>query len=144
MKMVPWPEVNQQFRMLVGLPWRFSGQGSALPLQAARVRDLVREIGSHVPHGTAKNIKKRKEKPSNSLKEKRMLVCFHFFTWHSAFSSLLAVVPISNKHIETRNFVIILIKRCFDQRVGYFLQLPFMISKCTNWIEWYEVYEYVY
>ena len=47
--------------MLVGLPWWFSGQDSALPLWGTRVRDLVREIGSHMPHGTAKNIKKEKK-----------------------------------------------------------------------------------
>ena len=37
-----------------GLPWRSSGQDSALPLRRARVRSLVRELGSHKLRGMAK------------------------------------------------------------------------------------------
>lgn len=38
----------------LGLPWWSSGQDSALPRQGARVQSLVRELRSHMPHGTAK------------------------------------------------------------------------------------------
>ena len=45
----------------VGLPWRSSGSDSALPLQGAQVRSLVRELRSHMPCDVAKNLKKRKK-----------------------------------------------------------------------------------
>ena len=45
----------------VGLPWRSSGWHSTLPMQGARVRSLVGELGSHMLHGAAKK-KKRKKK----------------------------------------------------------------------------------
>ena len=44
-----------------GLPWWSSGLDSALPLQEAQVRSLVRELRSHMPRGTAK---KKKEEGS--------------------------------------------------------------------------------
>ena len=37
-----------------GLPRQPSGSDSELPLQGPRVQSLIRELTSHVPHGTAK------------------------------------------------------------------------------------------
>ena len=49
-----------------GLPWCSSGEDSILPMQDAWVLSLVRELRSHMPHGTAKKekikFKKRKER----------------------------------------------------------------------------------
>ena len=42
-----------------GLPWRSTGEDSALPMQGAWVRSLAGEIRSHMPCGTAKKIKKQ-------------------------------------------------------------------------------------
>ena len=45
-------------RKKLGLPWRSSGWDSALPLQGAWVRPLVRELRSSMPCGVAKKKKK--------------------------------------------------------------------------------------
>ena len=39
---------------LLGLPWRSTGWGSALPLQGVWVRSLVGELRSHMLRGVAK------------------------------------------------------------------------------------------
>ena len=45
----------------VGLPWRSSGWHSTLPMQGARVRSLVGELGSRTPHSVAKKFLKKKK-----------------------------------------------------------------------------------
>ena len=44
-----------------GLPCQSSGEDSALPMQGARVRPLVRELRSHMPHRN----KNKKQKTDN-------------------------------------------------------------------------------
>ena len=50
---------EQQALIKLGIPWRSSGQSSALPLQGAQVRSLVREPRSHKVHGLAKQTNKQ-------------------------------------------------------------------------------------
>ena len=45
-----------------GLRWQFSGRDSEPLMQGAWVRSLVRELGSHMLHGTAKTFKTKKKK----------------------------------------------------------------------------------
>ena len=46
----------------LGLLWWSSGWDSMLPLQEARVRSLVGELGSRTPHSVAKKFFKKKER----------------------------------------------------------------------------------
>ena len=44
----------------MGIPWRSSGEDSALSLPRTRVQSLVRELRSHKPRGRGKKERKRK------------------------------------------------------------------------------------
>ena len=53
-----------------GIPWRSSGQDSALSLPRARDQSLVGELRSHEPQGVEKKKKKGKEKEKEKKKKK--------------------------------------------------------------------------
>ena len=46
----------------MGIPWWSSGEGSALPLQGAKVRSLIRELRSYKPCSTAKKTEQNNKK----------------------------------------------------------------------------------
>ena len=46
----------------VGLPWRFSGEDHALPLQGVQIQSLIGKLRSHISCGKAEKIKIRKIK----------------------------------------------------------------------------------
>ena len=85
---------------MLGLPWRSSGWHSALPMQGARVRSLVGELGSHMLHGAAKKKKKKLEKELIQInsKKKKILIKNWAENLNRHFSK--EDLPIANRYMK--------------------------------------------